>query len=91
VHWLGLISYSLYLLHVYFLGTRDWLSHWFQARLSSGWAAGAADVTVFAAVLGASALAYRLIEEPGRRYGQRFNRACSAAVLKLSPKDRLAA
>jgi peptidoglycan/LPS O-acetylase OafA/YrhL len=91
VHWLGLISYSLYLLHVYFLGPRDWLSHWLQARLPSGWAPLATDAAVGAAVLGASALAYRFIEEPGRRYGQRLNRACSAAVLKLSPKDRLAA
>jgi peptidoglycan/LPS O-acetylase OafA/YrhL len=91
VHWMGLISYSLYLLHLYFVGPRQWLGHWFQARLPAGWAAVATDATVCAALLGASALAYRVVEEPGRRCAQRVNKACAAAVLKARPKARMAA
>jgi peptidoglycan/LPS O-acetylase OafA/YrhL len=73
VHWLGLVSYSLYLLHIYFLGPRDSLDQWFQARLPDGTAGFAADAVICVTLLTLSGLAYRGIEEPGRRWMRCLN------------------
>jgi peptidoglycan/LPS O-acetylase OafA/YrhL len=91
IHGLGLISYSVYLLHLYFFIPRQWLSRWLEARLPGASAGWVADATVCAALLAASALAYRFIEEPGRRCARRVNKACSAVVLRAVARDRLAA
>ncbi|GAA2605170.1 hypothetical protein Adu01nite_36960 [Paractinoplanes durhamensis] len=68
--WVGVISYSLYLIHVpVFVLAGPWLRDHFH---------GAAQIpaaTVFlAALLGLSWLAYRYIELPGQRLGKRYDR-----------------
>lgn len=78
VYWLGLVSYSLYLLHSYLLVPRNWLSRCLQGVLSPAAAQVAADVTACAVLLILSGLAYRLIEEPGRKWMRRFGKALAA-------------
>ncbi|WP_246649531.1 acyltransferase family protein [Nonomuraea coxensis] len=75
--WLGLVSYSLYLVHhpllKYFTELSGDLRHAepaFQAAMA---------VLALALVLGASALAYRYVERPGQAWGRRVARAFSGA------------
>jgi peptidoglycan/LPS O-acetylase OafA/YrhL len=59
-HWLGTISFSLYLWHAAFLPLRDLWLHWMPAS--------AANTLNLALVLGWSTLSYRAFEIPARRW-----------------------
>lgn len=86
IHWLGLVSYSLYLLHIYFLEPRDSLDQWLQSRLPNGMAGPAADVIVCVTLLALSGLAYRMVEEPGRRWMRCLNQAGARLFPRTGPK-----
>ena len=88
--WLGTISYSIYLTHVIFVnvateGLYALGEAWGQAVtapiygenviiIGGPWLADAAALSVVAVTLGASALTYRFVEDPARRW---FNRISS--------------
>ena len=68
VHWLGVVSYSVYLLHPYLVAPRSALDASLQTLLPEPWAGVVTSVAIYAVLLAASALAYHAIEEPGRRW-----------------------
>jgi peptidoglycan/LPS O-acetylase OafA/YrhL len=68
VYWLGVVSYSVYLLHPYLVAPRSALDASLQALLPEPWAGVVTSVAIYAVLLAASALAYHAIEEPGRRW-----------------------
>jgi peptidoglycan/LPS O-acetylase OafA/YrhL len=72
IYWLGLVSYSLYLLHEYLIGPRDGLANWLQIRLPAAWADAATIPVIYAALLLVAGLAYYGIEAPGRRWARRL-------------------
>jgi peptidoglycan/LPS O-acetylase OafA/YrhL len=75
IYWLGVVSYSLYLLHDYLIAPRNGLFDWLQARLPATWAYAATIPTVYAVLLLVAGLTYYGIEAPGRRWPQRLSRA----------------
>jgi len=68
VYWLGVVSYSVYLLHPYLVAPRSALDTSLQTLLPEPWAGVVTSVAIYAVLLAASALAYHAIEEPGRRW-----------------------
>ncbi len=66
VVWLGEISYSLYLLHIFLLHPLDVTRAEARLALPPETADALTCIAMFALLLAASALAYRLIERPGR-------------------------
>jgi peptidoglycan/LPS O-acetylase OafA/YrhL len=68
VYWLGVVSYSVYLLHPYLVAPRSALDASLQTLLPEPWAGVVTSVAIYAVLLAASALAYHAIEEPGRRW-----------------------
>lgn len=68
--WLGMISYSLYLLHPLLLETVDGLLP-DPAELPLGWRL-ALLVAVLGALVALSALTWRLVEKPAQRLGKRL-------------------
>ena len=64
--WLGEVSYSLYLLHIFLLHPLDQLRATVQLVLPSGFADALTAVIVLACLLAASDVSYRCIERPGR-------------------------
>ncbi|WP_408836495.1 acyltransferase family protein, partial [Acidisphaera sp. L21] len=62
---LGVISYSIYLVHVALLPVRDVLAGWF-AGVPGGWAI--AVVCTAALTLGLASLTYVGVEQPARRW-----------------------
>jgi len=74
VYRLGVLSYSVYLLHPYLVAPRAELQASLAPRLSAIGAGIGANLAVYGALLLAAALAYRSIEEPGRRWTQRLGR-----------------
>lgn len=67
VYWLGLVSYSIYLVHPYLVLPKRDLATLLAGALGHVPADIAASVAAFTAVLVLSGASYRLIEEPGRR------------------------
>jgi peptidoglycan/LPS O-acetylase OafA/YrhL len=77
--WVGLVSYSVYLLHQgVALVFEPWLV---RAGRDAGWVRGLAVTGYLAAVLLCSGLAYHLIERPAQRWGRRLAGRPAAAVL----------
>lgn len=77
VHWLGIISYSIYLVHPYLVLPKRELEGLAQAWLPAFGADLVASVASYAALLFASWTAFRFIEEPGRRCVNRLTNAWS--------------
>jgi len=75
IYWLGVVSYSLYLLHDYLIGPRNGLFDWLQARIPAAWAHAATIPTIYAALLLIAGLAYYGVEAPSRRWARRLSRA----------------
>ncbi|WP_178133823.1 acyltransferase family protein [Vineibacter terrae] len=75
VYWLGLVSYSLYLLHDYLIGPRNGLFEWLQARVPAVWAHVATVPLLYGALLLVAGLTYYAVEAPGRRLARRLSRA----------------
>ncbi len=65
--WLGEMSYSLYLLHIFLLHPLDQLRGAAQLFLPPGPADALTAAVVVAFLLAASDVSYRLVERPGRR------------------------
>jgi peptidoglycan/LPS O-acetylase OafA/YrhL len=80
VIWLGEISYSLYVLHIFLLHpldvTRAAARAWMPPVAADTLAAGA----LFALLLAASDLCFRYVEQPGRRLTQR-----AISAIRLAP------
>jgi peptidoglycan/LPS O-acetylase OafA/YrhL len=74
IHWLGVVSYSVYLLHAYLVPARGALEDRLQHWLPGLWGTIAASFMVYGLLLLGSGLTYRAIEEPGRRCLQRLAR-----------------
>ncbi|GAA0590018.1 acyltransferase [Craurococcus roseus] len=70
--WLGRVSFSIYLLHMPVLAVLERLMPLHKLPLSPLGGALLRDAVALAVVLAASALAYRLVEEPGRRLPSRL-------------------
>jgi peptidoglycan/LPS O-acetylase OafA/YrhL len=88
--WLGLISYSLYLVHYPLIQLLDPVLTWLADHLH-----GLAELPAVAAFLallsGLSALTYRLIEQPAQRLGRRLARPAPAAPPIPEPEPTPAA
>ncbi len=67
VVWLGEISYSLYLLHIFLLNPLDRTRAALRLAVPPAWVDLLTAVLILAALLAASFLCYRCIERPGRR------------------------
>jgi peptidoglycan/LPS O-acetylase OafA/YrhL len=65
--WLGEISYSLYLLHIFLLHPIDLARAGFGRLLPRGAADAVSIVAIFGLLLAAASISYRLVERPGRR------------------------
>jgi peptidoglycan/LPS O-acetylase OafA/YrhL len=70
--WLGRVSFSIYLLHMPVLAVLERLLPPHELPLPPLGGALLRDAVALAVVLAASALAYRLVEEPGRRLPSRL-------------------
>ncbi len=67
-HWLGVVSYSIYLVHPYLVLPKRALGGLLAGALPPAAADFAASAAAWAAMLLLSGASYRLIEEPGRRF-----------------------
>ena len=78
LHYLGLISFSIYLVHNMFRGPEMWLARYVHPAPLPPWMALGFAVVASASVLPVAALAYHGIERPGRdalnSIVRRFNR-----------------
>lgn len=68
LHWLGLVSYSIYLLHPLWVAPKQELETLLHSVMPLGMADAGASLAAYATILVASALAFHLIEAPGRRW-----------------------
>lgn len=68
VYWLGVVSYSIYLLHPYLVAPRSTLDSYLQTLLPEPWSGLVTAALIYGLLLAASTLAYHVIEEPGRRW-----------------------
>jgi len=75
VYWLGVVSYSVYLLHPYLVAPRSALDVSLQGLLPEPWAELITSAAIYAVLLAASTLAYHAIEEPGRRWVRQMRAA----------------
>lgn len=71
---LGVLSYAIYLLHVFLIGPRDIVRDWLRALMPEPAAQLLAGLAALAALLGLAALAYRFVERPGRELVRRLGR-----------------
>jgi peptidoglycan/LPS O-acetylase OafA/YrhL len=79
IHWLGVVSYSVYLLHAYLVPARGALEARLAPWLPGLWDALATGLLLYGLLLLGAGLTYRAIEEPGRRCLQRLARMASPA------------
>ncbi len=84
VYWLGVISYSIYLLHPYLVAPRSQLDAALATQLPEPWAGLLADAAIYGLLLVASAVAYHAIEEPGRRWVRSLRRAISSLAREMT-------
>jgi peptidoglycan/LPS O-acetylase OafA/YrhL len=90
VYTLGLLSYSIYLLHWRFVGVPGFLGSKLAAWGEMGQAVGVA--VAFAATIGMAALTYRFIEKPSRNAirgftTRRSDRAAARAEATIAPNS----
>jgi peptidoglycan/LPS O-acetylase OafA/YrhL len=78
LHRLGVVSYSLYLVHPFFVAPKAGLESWSRGFLPPRAADLLASLAIYLALLLVSSIAYRVIEEPGRRSVNRLANAWSA-------------
>jgi peptidoglycan/LPS O-acetylase OafA/YrhL len=71
---LGLLSYSIYLLHPVLVAPHHGLVGELGARVSAPWAVVLVSTGTFALLFALSELTYRFIERPGRRWVQQLGR-----------------
>ena len=72
LYWLGTVSYSLYLLHPFLVLPRRDIDAALQAWLPASLSDAITSIAVYALLFVASDISYRLIEQPGRRWLNRF-------------------
>jgi len=77
VYWLGMVSYSIYLLHPYLVAPRSALDARLHDLLPAPWSGLITAATIYAVLFAASTLAYHGIEEPGRRWVRRVRQRYS--------------
>jgi peptidoglycan/LPS O-acetylase OafA/YrhL len=78
---LGLVSYSVYLVHPYLVETKPILMAALHRFLPVSASALSGSIIVYAALLLISAIAYQYIEVPGRRFIIKLSRRCTWARL----------
>ncbi|MGH7126836.1 MAG: acyltransferase family protein, partial [Stellaceae bacterium] len=86
VYWLGMVSYSIYLLHPYLVAPRSTLDGALQSALPEPWPGLITAALIYGLLLAASTLAYHAIEEPGRRWVRSLRRAISPLARGMSPQ-----
>lgn len=77
VYWLGMVSYSIYLLHPYLVAPRSTLDASLQSFLPEPAAGVVTAIAIYGILALTSTLAYHLIEEPGRRWVRSLRGAIS--------------
>jgi peptidoglycan/LPS O-acetylase OafA/YrhL len=77
VYWLGMVSYSIYLLHPYLVVPRSALDARLHDLLPAPWSGLITAATIYTVLFAASTLAYHGIEEPGRRWVRRMRQRYS--------------
>lgn len=75
VYWLGVVSYSIYLLHPYLVAPRSELEASLETLLPRPWPGLVTAAAIYAVLFAASTFAYHGIEEPGRRWVRRMRQA----------------
>src|SRR5579872_2123193 len=75
IYWLGVVSYSVYLLHPYLVAPRSALDADLQGVLPEPWSGLLTAAVIYGLLLVASTAAYHAIEEPGRRWVRRLKPA----------------
>ena len=81
----GTYSYSIYLLHFYFVFRAAWLIDRYVVDLSNFYVACGASLLCFALMVPVGRLSYRCVEEPFLRLRKPYVRAARGADLALSP------
>jgi peptidoglycan/LPS O-acetylase OafA/YrhL len=71
---LGVLSYSLYLVHDHFIVLREQLQKQFQLHMPPLWANSFATIITYCLIFGVTTLTYRFVEKPGRIWFQRLAR-----------------
>jgi peptidoglycan/LPS O-acetylase OafA/YrhL len=72
LYWLGVVSYSIYLLHPLLVRPRRTLDGALQTWMPSPCADWTASVVAYTLLVLAGGMSYRLIEKPGRRWLMRL-------------------
>jgi peptidoglycan/LPS O-acetylase OafA/YrhL len=84
IYWLGTISYSIYLVHPYFVLLKRRFAEWLGAAMPMAAADLVASLPTYVVVLVLAALAYHFIEQPGRHRLNRVARAWRERAVRIS-------